>query len=165
MLQIVFRSQLTKLLSYTDIQKLCLISARNNRKAGVTGFMVECGGVFLETIEGESRAVDKTFNLVCQDTRRDHLEIVYSEKEVERRRFGAWAMNVMFLDDDIFWQTVFGAGFSCDEMLSPRALEPAFALGLLVMAYQYACAQAKIAPHPSGARPGRIPRIGHMLRR
>lgn len=165
MLQVVFRSQLTKLLSYTDIKRLCLTSARNNRKAGITGFMVECGGVFLEVIEGEAHKVDETFNRIRRDARHDHLEVVYSEDEVERRRFGAWAMNVMFLDDDLFWQTVFGAGFSCDEMLSPRALEPAFALGLLAMAYQYACAQARIAPHPSGGRPGMIPRIGHMFRR
>ncbi|MCM8736976.1 BLUF domain-containing protein [Azospirillum sp. A1-3] len=165
MLQIVFRSQLTRLLSYTDIQKLCLASARNNRKAGVTGFMVECGGVFLEAIEGETREVDETFSRVRRDTRHDHMEIVCSENGLERRRFGAWSMNVMFLDDDVFWQTVFGRGFSCDELLSSRALEPAFALGLLAMAYQYACAQAKIEPPPAGARPGRIPRIGHMLRR
>lgn len=165
MLQIVFRSQLTKLLSYTDIQRLCLISARNNRKAGVTGFMVECGGVFLTVIEGEAREVEETFNRIHRDPRHDHMETVYSENGLERRRFGAWSTNVMFLDDDAFWQTVFGSGFSCDELLSSRALEPAFALGLLAMAYQYACAQAKIAPHPTGARPGRIPRVGHMFRR
>ena len=165
MLQIVFRSQLTKLLSYTDIQRLCLISARNNRRAGVTGFMVECGGVFLTVIEGEPREVDETFNRIHCDTRHDHIEIVCSEDGLERRRFGAWSMNVMFLDDDTFWQTVFGSGFTCDELLSSRALEPAFALGLLAMAYQYACAQAEIAPHPSGAVVGRNPRIGHMFRR
>lgn len=165
MLQIVFRSQLTRLLSYTDIQRLCLISARNNRRAGVTGFMVECGGVFLTVIEGEAHNANDTFDRIRGDTRHDHMEIIYSEDGLERRRFGAWAMNVMFLDDDGFWQTVFGSGFSCDELLSNRALEPAFALGLLTMAYQYACVQAKMAPYPSGTKPGRIPRIGHMFRR
>lgn len=165
MLQIVFRSQLTRLLSYADIQRLCLVVARSNRKAGVTGFMVECGGVFLTVIEGETREAEETFNRIHRDTRHDHMEIVYSEIGLDRRRFGAWSMNVMFLDDDVFWQAVFGTGFSCDELLSSRALEPAFALGLLAMAYQYACTQAKIEPPPAGARPGRIPRIGHMLRR
>ncbi|WP_085086530.1 BLUF domain-containing protein [Azospirillum oryzae] len=165
MLQIVFRSQLTRLLSYTDIQRLCLVAARKNRKAGVTGFMVECGGVFLTAIEGETRDVDETFDRINRDTRHDHMEVVYSENGLERRRFGAWSMNVMFLDDDAFWQAVFGSGFSCDELLSNRALEPAFALGLLAMAYQYACVQAKMAPYPPSTKPGRIPRIGHMFRR
>nr|WP_295836017.1 BLUF domain-containing protein [uncultured Azospirillum sp.] len=165
MLQVVFRSQLNRLLSYTDIQRLCLAAARNNRKAGVTGFMVECGGVFLTVIEGETHEVDETFDRIHRDARHDHIEIICSENGLERRRFAAWSMNVMFLDDDAFWQTVFGSGFSCDELLSSRALEPAFALGLLAMAYQYACAQAKIAPEPSGVGPGRIPRIGHMFRR
>lgn len=165
MLQIVFRSQLARLLSYTDIQKLCFTAARTNRKTGVTGFMVECGGVFLTVIEGETHDVEQTFDRINRDPRHDHMAIVYSENGLERRRFAAWSMNVMFLDDDAFWQTVFGSGFSSDELLSFRALEPAFALGLLAMAYQYACAQAKIEPYPTGAKPGRIPRIGHMFRR
>lgn len=165
MLQIVFRSQLTRLLSYVDIQRLCLAAALNNRKAGITGFMVECGGVFLVSIEGEAGAVWETFDHVVQDPRHDNMEVVCSKEGIDRRRFGAWAMNVMFLDDDIFWNTVFGSSFSCEQMLSPRTAEPAFAMEVLAMAHQYACAQARIAPSPTGNRAGRIPRIGHMFRR
>lgn len=165
MLQIVFRSQLTNLLSYVDIQRLCLARARSNRKAGITGFAVECGGVFLVSIEGESRGVGEACDRIVQDPRHDHVEVICSEEGIGRRRFGAWAMNVMFLDDDLFWDTVFGSSFSCNQMLSPRTREPSFALGVLAMAYQYACAQARIAPSLAGNRGGRLPRIGHMFRR
>ena len=165
MLQIVFRSHLTKLLSYTDIQRLCLAAARNNRKAGVSGFMIECGGVFLVSIEGEHRDVDGALDRIFQYPHHDGIEILYSEENLGRRRFGAWAMNVMFMDDDVFWQTVFGSGLSCDEILLHRTMEPVFALGLLAMAYHHACSRAKILPSPVGAGSGRIPQISHMFRR
>ncbi|MBY6263701.1 BLUF domain-containing protein [Azospirillum sp. 412522] len=165
MLQIVFRSQLTRLLSYIDIQRLCLAAAKNNRKAGITGFAVECGGAFLVSIEGDPRAVRDMFNRMVQDPRHDTVQMVCCEEGLGRRRFGAWAMNVMFMDDDLFWHRVLGSSFSCDQMLSPRTMEPAFALGLLAMAYQYACAEAETAPSLPGGRPGRIPRIRHMFRR
>lgn len=165
MRQIAFRSRLTQLLTYTDIQRLCLNAARNNRKAGITGFMVECGGVFIASLEGDARAVNETFDRIRRDVRHDHVEVVFCEKDVERRRFAAWAMNVMFLDDDAFWQTVFRSDFSCDEMLSREALEPTFAVGLLALAYRYACSRASIVPVSTNGRSGRIPRIGHMFRR
>lgn len=156
---------MTNLLSYVDIQRLCLARARNNRKAGITGFAVECGGVFLVSIEGEPHDVREAFDHIVQDPRHNHVEVIYSEGGIDRRRFGAWSMNVMFLDDDLFWHSVFGSSFSCDQMLSSRTMEPAFALGLLVMAYQYACAQAEIAPSLAGNRAGRLPKMGHMFRR
>lgn len=164
MLQVVIRSQLTTLLSYLDIQRLCLEAARYNRKSGVTGFMVECGGVFLQSLEGQGRDVTETLDRIYRDTRHDNIQIVYSEQGVPRRRFGAWAMNVMFLDDDAFWRKVFGAGYSCDEMLV-RPMEPAFAMGVLAVAYRHACSVTGIAPTVTGNRLGRIPRIGHMIRR
>jgi hypothetical protein len=164
MLQVVFRSQLTTLLSYLDIQRLCLVAARNNRKAGVTGFMVECGGVFLQSLEGQVRDVTETLERIYRDSRHDHIEIVYSEQDVPRRRFGVWAMNAMFLDDDIFWTKVFGSGYSCDEMLS-QPMDPAFAMGVLAMAYRHACSVTGMAPAATGNRLGRIPRISHMIRR
>ncbi|KAA0581858.1 BLUF domain-containing protein [Azospirillum sp. B21] len=164
MLQVVFRSQLTTLLSYLDIQRLCLAAARNNRKASITGFMVECGGVFLQSLEGQVCDVSETLDRIYRDSRHDHIEIVYSEQDVPRRRFGVWAMNVMFLDDDIFWTKVFGSGYSCDEMLS-QPMEPAFAIGVLAMAYRHACSVVGMDPAATGNRLGRIPRIRHMIRR
>lgn len=164
MLQVVFRSQLTTLLSYLDIQRLCLAAARYNRKAAVTGFMVECGGVFLQSLEGQARDVGETLDRIYRDTRHDHIEILYSEQDVPRRRFGVWAMNVMFLDDDTFWTKVFGSGYSCDEMLS-QPMDPAFAMGVLALAYRHACSVTGMTPTADGNRPGRIPRIRHMIRR
>ncbi|MFP5512493.1 MAG: BLUF domain-containing protein [Alphaproteobacteria bacterium] len=164
MMQVVFRSQLTTLRSYLDIQRLCLVSARNNRKAGVTGFMVECGGVFLQSIEGQVRDVTETLDRIHRDARHDNIQIVYSEQDVPRRRFGAWAMNVMFLDDDTFWTKVFGSGYSCDQMLS-QPMEPTFAMGVLAVAYRHACQVTGVPPSATTNRLGRIPRVRHMIRR
>ncbi|ANC92965.2 hypothetical protein A6A40_14405 [Azospirillum humicireducens] len=164
MLQVVFRSQLTILLSYLDIQQSCLEAARSNRKAGVTGFMVECGGVFLQSIEGQRSDVTKALQRVHRDTRHGNIRIVYSEQGIPRRRFGAWAMNVMFLDDDSLCKTVFGSEYACDEMLVP-SMDPAFAMGVLAVAYRHACSMTAIAPAAGGGGLGRIPRIDDMIGR
>lgn len=164
MLQIVFRSQLTTLLSYLDIQRICLAAARNNRKAAVSGFMVECGGVFLQSLEGPVHVVNETLDRMYRDNRHDHIEIVCSEQDIPQRRFEVWAMNVMFLDDDAFWTRVFGSEYSCDEMLTQR-MDPAFAMGILAMAYRHACSETGLSAAAAGNRLGRIPQIRHMIRR
>lgn len=164
MLQVVFRSQLTTLLSYLDIQQLCLEEARSNRKAGITGFMVECGGVFLQSIEGQRLDVTEALERVHRDARHGNIQILCSEQDVLRRRFGAWAMNVMFLDDDRFCKTVFGSGYACDGMLL-QPMDPAFAMGVLAVAYRHACSMTGIAPAAGGSGPGRIPRIDDMFGR
>lgn len=163
MIHIVFRSRLTTLLSYVDIQGICLALARNNRKADITGFMVECGGLFLGSIEGPPHNIAETFERIRRDPRHESVEIIYAEQDATQRRFGAWSMNVMFLDDDALWRKVFRSGISCDELLD-LSVDPTFALGVLAVAYRYACSAAGIDSSAKGKRTGRKPRPGHMIR-
>ncbi|WP_377811866.1 BLUF domain-containing protein (plasmid) [Azospirillum sp. A29] len=158
-----FRSELKSIMSYTDMQDICLSSARNNRKWNVTGYMVECGGVFLQALEGPEDAVTSIFRRVVNDPRHHHVDLLLSNDGVARRQFGAWAMNLMFLDDPLLWRRVIGSLSPYDDFLH-RSQDPIFALGLLSLAYQFACSATSVDAAATGLKRGRVPRIQHMLR-
>ncbi|WP_451982893.1 BLUF domain-containing protein [Azospirillum endophyticum] len=163
MIMYAFRSELKSIMSYTVMQDICLLSARNNKKWNVTGYMVECGGVFLQALEGPEEAVTSIFRKVADDPRHHHVDVLLSTDGVARRQFGAWAMNLMFLDDPLLWRRVVGSLSPYDDFLR-RSQDPIFALGLLSLAYQFACSATSVDPAATGLKRGRVPRKRHMLR-
>lgn len=164
MITYAFRSELKSIMSYVDIQDICILSAKNNRKAKVTGFMVECGGVFLQILEGPEDAVSSIFRRISIDTRHHHVDLLLATDGLSRRQFGAWAMNLMFMDDPILWSQVVGSLSPYDDFLQ-RSQDPIFSLGLLSHAYKYACAAMGVDPTSTVVNHGRIPRAHHMLGR
>jgi len=159
----VFRSELKSIMSYTDMQGICIKSARYNRTSHVTGFMIECGGVFLQALEGPEEAVGSIFRRIVDDRRHHHVDLLLSNEGLRRRQFGVWALNLMFLDDPLLWHRVVGSLSSYDDFLE-RSQDPVFALGLLSLTYRFACAATGIDPVTVGVKRGRIPRARHMLR-
>lgn len=163
MIMYTWRSELKSIMSYTDMQIICISSAKYNRSLNVTGFMIECGGVFLQTLEGPEEATNSIFRRVTADSRHHHIDLLLSNDDLKRRQFGAWAMNLMFMDDPIFWQKVVGSLSPYDEFLH-RSQDPVFSLGLLSLAYKYACSSNGVDSAADGRKRGRIPRIRNMLR-
>ena len=163
MILYIFRSELKSIMSYTDMQVICISSAKYNRSLSVTGFMIECGGVFLQTLEGPEEAVNAIFRRINADNRHHHVDVLMSTDGLARRQFGAWAMNLMFLDDPLLWRRVVGSLSPYDDFLH-RSQDPIFALGLLSLAYQFACSSTSVDPAATGLKRGRVPRIRHMLR-
>ena len=164
MITYAFRSELKSIMSYADMQDICISSAKYNQRAKVTGFMVECGGVFLQILEGPDDAVISIFRRISIDTRHHHVDLLLSNDGLRQRQFGAWAMNLMFMDDPILWSQVIGSLSPYDDFLQ-RSQDPIFSLGLLSHAYKYACAAAGVEPTSTEARHGRIPHAHHMLGR
>lgn len=66
-------------------------SRRNNARARVTGLLFFDGKRFLQALEGDDALVDATFARIQQDERH-HALVVLSNREVETREFGEWAM-------------------------------------------------------------------------
>lgn len=163
MILYTWRSELKSIMSYTDMQVICLSSAKYNRSANVTGFMIECGGVFLQTLEGPQEAVNSILRRIAADSRHHHVDLLLLSEDLARRQFSAWAMNLMFLDDPLFWRRVVGSLSSYDEFLH-CSQDPVFSLGLLSVAYKYACSANGVDPAAVGVKRGRIPRIRNMLR-
>lgn len=163
MLRTVFRSEMTALLSYPDIQRICLASAKSNKTVGITGFMIECGGLFVVGLEGPSKVVNETMRRIERDDRHHRIDTMLTCGDAHRRLFGAWSMNMMFLDDPLLWRRLVGSMEGYENMLD-CSRDPVFSIGLLALSYRYSCSCLNIDPSADGKRGGRIPRLRQMLK-
>ena len=69
------------------------VSNRNNRAKGITGALVFDDKWFVQALEGEKRAIWKTFERIAEDDR--HSDTLLIEMtDVEERVFGNWWMGL-----------------------------------------------------------------------
>jgi hypothetical protein len=91
MLQLTYISTATPSLMIGDVEKILETSRRRNGADRITGLLVFDGKRFLQALEGEAPAVERAYARIRQDGR--HRAVVQlSERQVEEREFGAWAM-------------------------------------------------------------------------
>lgn len=145
MLTLVYRSEAVVRLPQNALADICLQSARNNRRRGITGFLVEFDGVFLQVLEGEPYEVDSLYARITADHRHRNIELLLHETSSGQPTFGFWAMNFGPLDTPTFWQAVFGTPIRTDEFRH-RSHDADFALNVLARAYMHACVVAEIDP-------------------
>ena len=72
-------------------------AVRNNQKNGVTGMLLYADGNFLQVIEGESAAVQETFQHINQDTRHSNITVLL-EEPLDARHFSQWSMGYTWLN-------------------------------------------------------------------
>ena len=100
-------------------------SNRNNEAAGITGALVFDDDWFLQALEGERRAVWKTFERIEEDDRHAGTHLV-ELIEVERRLFGNWWMGVATrtaTTEDAFRPYMRGGLFSPEAMSAQHVLD------------------------------------------
>lgn len=90
MRQLVYISSIRRQVTVDPVTILAQ-SRRNNARARVTGLLFFDGKRFLQALEGEEAAVDTTFTRIQQDDRH-HALVVLSNRVIEQREFGEWAM-------------------------------------------------------------------------
>lgn len=156
MLTIVYRSEAVDRLPYSALADICLFSARKNRELGVTGFLVEFEGIFLQVLEGEPDVVETLFAHIAADARHTKVELLLRETTVGQPIFGFWAMNFGPLDTPTLWQAVFGSPVRIEEFRR-RSHDADFALDVLARAYMHACIVADIDPAARELVRGNIP--------
>ncbi|WP_452661216.1 BLUF domain-containing protein [Sphingomonas hankookensis] len=74
-----------------SVAHILMASRRNNDAAGVTGLLYTDGIRFLQVLEGERATVTTTFDRIKADPRHQAI-VVLSDREVDEREFGKWAM-------------------------------------------------------------------------
>ncbi|NYZ11768.1 BLUF domain-containing protein [Azospirillum sp. RWY-5-1] len=156
MLTIMYRSEAATLLPFSELTQICLTSAHKNRALGITGFLIEFDGIFLQVLEGESDAVDRLYDRIRADPRHRNVELLLREAGDTGRSFGFWAMNFGPLNDHDFWRGVFGRPMGLPEF-ARRSHDPDFALEVLSRAYLHACTVADINPSVRDFVHGAIP--------
>ena len=93
MLTLLYRSDAVALLPFSALADICMRSSYNNRHLGVTGFLIEHEGTFLQVLEGEADAVGILFARISSDRRHQNLAMLGRWEQPERS-FGFWAMMV-----------------------------------------------------------------------
>lgn len=139
-LTIIYRSDAISTLPLSALTELCADSARENQRLGITGFLVEYRGVFLQVLEGEEEVVDGLYARIAKDPRHHAVTPLIRESAL-RRNFGFWAMNLGPLNDPSLWDAVLGRPMDGAEFRR-RSYDAAFAIDVLTRSYVHACVAA-----------------------
>lgn len=93
-----------KSLTYTSMARLDLTEAdvgdihraasQTNALEGITGLLIFNGTHFLQILEGAPEAVDELLARLRHDRRHEAME-VRDERDIERRFFGDWSMELV----------------------------------------------------------------------
>jgi hypothetical protein len=77
-----------------DLRGIAEASRRNNKRVGVTGFLMFDGTYFTQALEGARSQVTKAYNRIAADPRHMNLHLV-SCMDVPYRVFAGWPMGVL----------------------------------------------------------------------
>lgn len=91
MLQLIYVSSATRGADDAVVQDILRASRRNNAADRISGLLLYDGRRFLQALEGDRALVEGAYARIRRDGR--HRAVVtLSEKEIDLRQFGAWAM-------------------------------------------------------------------------
>jgi hypothetical protein len=96
----IYASEVCAVLGRAELSRMCRSFAAANREAGITGMLFVIGDHFVQVLEGEREAVWTLLHRIRRDPRNRRLRTLYHGRLV-RRRFPAWNMRWMRLDDRV----------------------------------------------------------------
>ena len=91
MRQLLYASSTDRDVSDAMLENILAVSRRNNAACGVTGVLLYSEGGFMQVLEGEETAVNKTYARICADKR--HWKAMTLLDRNAPRAFGAWSMG------------------------------------------------------------------------
>jgi hypothetical protein len=90
--QLIYSSRVGRSVRFSDAEAIAEASAARNQAAGLSGLLIYTPSHFLQVLEGSEPIVRSTLERISRDPRHSHLKIL-SERSVETRAFGRWAMH------------------------------------------------------------------------
>jgi len=98
MLSLVYTSTATSTFDDADLAVLLMNSRANNRRLGLTGFLLYKDGRFLQVLEGPDDVVRDRLRIIEADPRHGDLTVLM-EDEVPERQFPEWSMGYETITD------------------------------------------------------------------
>jgi len=89
--QTIYSSTATKRIMKSDLYIILREARMNNKKSGVSGFLLFSDGTFIQALEGEEEVVKSIMGKISNDSRHDSLNIL-QEKNINERSFQNWEM-------------------------------------------------------------------------
>ena len=99
MRRIIYCSQATHDFSPEELVELLGIARSRNEPAGLSGMLLYCSQSFLQMLEGDSAALDGTYERISADSRHTNLRLLL-DAEVSDRLFPDWSMGFEHVDDE-----------------------------------------------------------------
>ena len=131
LIRLIYVSTSATLLNDEALMKILESSVRHNHPQKVTGMLLYFDGSFMQVLEGEEAAVEKTMSRIRED-KRHHSIFMLMEDRIEEREFGMWAMGFKSLHskDLAAWVdfSPFNESGFCAERIAAR---PGLALEIL----------------------------------
>ncbi|MBD8611903.1 BLUF domain-containing protein [Frigoribacterium sp. CFBP 13729] len=110
-----------------DLATLLMNSRANNRRLGLSGFLMHKQGRFVQVLEGPDAAVQARYDVIAADPRHTDLAVLLSEP-IEERRFADWSMGYRPATDELA-EAIPGyadvTGAALDDQRSRVDLDPA----------------------------------------
>ncbi len=102
-----------------------------NKAAEITGQLIYRGGVFIQLLEGEEKAVQALMGKITMDYKRHENIRVLFKRSITERLFPDWNMAFRSLDDDTFdlvgtilpWQQLVDASANVDDIDSQKVIQ------------------------------------------
>lgn len=90
--RLTYVSELTAPMSTPELERLSLLSQRNNYRRDVTGALGCTGHFFVQFIEGRDEEIQALMKRIARDPR--HCAVLALDAHQDpRRRFGSWSMR------------------------------------------------------------------------
>ena len=90
--RLIYHSHATDISDPGLVFTILQTSIRNNEKAGIGGVLFLAKDMYIQVLEGETDAIDTTFDRISQDRRHDRVTVV-GRGDIQSRAFPQWAMH------------------------------------------------------------------------
>jgi hypothetical protein len=117
---LVYRSRALVAPGSVEADRIVAESARNNARAGLTGFLHHEPGLFVQYVEGRAEVVEAAWRRILADPRHDNATMI-GMGPVRQRFFGGWALG--YSDDGVARFADFleeAAGKLCADAATPH---------------------------------------------
>ncbi len=99
MISLTYLSLAVRPLEERELEELLAVSRDKNQTSDLTGMLLYVDQQFIQTLEGERRAVEATMERIVVDPRHHQVDITLVE-EISQRSFSDWTMGFKALDRD-----------------------------------------------------------------
>lgn len=88
----IYKSRCKGKANWDLVESILASSSKNNPANRLTGVLVATETHFLQVLEGEFEPINETMEKISRDTRHEKIQLI-SFTEMQKRRFGDWAMH------------------------------------------------------------------------
>ena len=99
MYRIIYLSSGVKIFSDEEINDLLKVSRENNQKNGITGLLLYSEGNFMQILEGDKEAIERTYEKIQNDSRHKNIILITNES-ITQRNFSEWKMGYSIVDPE-----------------------------------------------------------------